>query len=222
MKPGTQPLFFRSSATARFCFSDLQAQQTAAFNEIKAHLKSHTVIVAEVEPTITVGRHGKTDKLATEAWFQTQGVDFHRIERGGFETYHGPGQWVLYPVARLETLVGDSRGVKEFVCRALTATNRVLSHFEVTATIKEGTELGIWVGRKKLVSLGIQVKDGIVLNGLSLNVTRHPKSFIGITPCGLAAEPGFLSELTDKKIDFQAAGELWAREITEEFKLLPC
>ena len=44
---------------------------------------------------------------------------------------------------------------------------------------------GIWVGNKKLGSIGIAIRRGICFHGMSLNVNISMKHFGWMNPCGL-------------------------------------
>jgi lipoate-protein ligase B len=44
---------------------------------------------------------------------------------------------------------------------------------------------GVWVGNKKLGSVGIAIRRGISFHGLALNVNLSMKPFDWINPCGL-------------------------------------
>jgi lipoyl(octanoyl) transferase len=50
----------------------------------------------------TIGkRPNEHNILATEHELRTCGAEVHKTRRGGDVTYHGPGQFVLYPVINL-------------------------------------------------------------------------------------------------------------------------
>src|SRR5690242_283423 len=79
------------------------------------------LLLSEVAPVITVGRRtpagdvsglGSRDSGARVAF----GSEVYPVDRGGLATWHGPGQWVLFAVDRLERWVGDPRGVRKMVC----------------------------------------------------------------------------------------------------------
>lgn len=153
------------------------------------------MLLSELSPVITLGRRApRTDLLLSEEELARQGVEILSTDRGGFATYHGPGQWVLFPVDRLERLTGDSRGVRAVVRALLEIAQATAARFGVQARIEEGARLGVWTARGKLASVGIRIEDGVLLHGLSLNVLRTPQSFRGLRPCGLDAAVDFLAE----------------------------
>ena len=158
------------------------------------------VLLSEVAPVITVGRRTpKSDLLFTESVLKEMGISQFRTERGGFATYHGPGQWVLFVVDSLERLTGDSRGVRKAVDRLLEVARLAAEHAGVKAECRSGTELGLWSSRGKIAALGIQIEQGVLLHGLSMNGYRTPQSFQGLRPCGLDAPVDFLLSATENE-----------------------
>lgn len=152
------------------------------------------LLLSELAPVITVGRRTpETDLLLDSAALKKLGVDRIETDRGGLATYHGPGQWVLFPVERLETLTGDPRGVKRAVELLLSVAQSTAESFGISTEIREGAELGVWSKKGKLAAVGVHVEDGILQHGLSFNVYRTPQSFVGLKPCGLDLAVDYLS-----------------------------
>ena len=56
------------------------------------------------EPVITLGRHTDRGQVVALKKAQDAGVGIHHIDRGGGATYHGPGQLVIYPVFKLNSV----------------------------------------------------------------------------------------------------------------------
>jgi lipoate-protein ligase B len=145
------------------------------------------LILVEHEPVITLGRHGDmANLLIGEGMLKERGVEFHRVERGGDITYHGPGQLVGYPIIDLKargiTVRQLMRGLEE-------ALIRTLADCGISAERQPGLT-GVWRGSEKLASLGVAVKNGISYHGFALNVSTDLSYFELIVPCGI----------TDKRI----------------------
>ncbi len=220
----------RTLPEAPFTFEALEALQVDFKQKLLSGEISQDqvmVILAEVEPTVTLGRHIDLEKLGDLSRFERAGVALHRLDRGGFETYHGPGQWVLYLVGRLDTWTGSTRGVRRFVDGLLNIGVTAAAAVGVPLISEDGCRLGLWSlsldgigsasskkndaldgGRSisvstrdsvKVGSLGISIRQGVVQHGIALNVFRTPSSFYGISPCGLGAAPGFLWDLAGRK-----------------------
>jgi lipoyl(octanoyl) transferase len=57
--------------------------------------------------------------------------------------------------------------------------------YGVTAQNREGLT-GVWVGPRKLASLGVGVRKWVSMHGFAINITREStEAFAHITPCGL-------------------------------------
>src|SRR5690606_25870068 len=68
----------------------------------------HYLILCEHDPVFTLGKSGDEGHLlVNEGFMREKGIGFHRINRGGDITYHGPGQLVAYPILDLEFLFTD-------------------------------------------------------------------------------------------------------------------
>jgi len=160
------------------------------------------LLISEIAPVITVGRRTpETDLLLDEAALAKLGIERLDTDRGGLATYHGPGQWVVYPVDRLDRLTGDRRGVRKAVEGLLRVGKTVAEAQGLQAEIREGAELGVWSRRGKIASVGIHIEGGVLLHGLSLNVYRTAQSFIGLKPCGLEATVDFLNAASNAGSD---------------------
>lgn len=158
-----------------------------------------TLILVEHEPVITVGRQGDlANLLLSEELLAQRGMDFHRVERGGDVTYHGPGQLVGYPIMDLK-----ARGltVRELMRGLEEALIRTSADFGITAGRQSGLT-GVWRGEDKLAALGVAVKNGVSFHGFALNIATDLSYFELIVPCGI----------TDKRV--ASLSGLARREIT--------
>jgi len=132
-----------------------------------------TLVLVEHDHVITLGR--KT----TPENFKPQDIPVFQVERGGDATYHGPGQLVGYPIVRLAT-----PNVQRFV--------RDLEEVLIQATRSYGIESvrveghpGVWVGDRKVASIGVAVTNWVTYHGFALNVNTELSYFSLIKPCGL-------------------------------------
>jgi lipoyl(octanoyl) transferase len=105
------------------------------------------------------------------------------VARGGRATYHGPGQLVGYPIFDLSAHGRDLRRYVEALETALIAT---LAAFDVTGEVREGEEhTGVWVGDRKIASIGVHVASWITTHGFALNVDCDLEPFDLFVGCGL-------------------------------------
>src|SRR5206468_913319 len=94
-------------------------------------------------------------------------------------TYHGPGQLVGYPILKLPHRLE----VKRLVTDLEEVILRTCADFGIDAT-REGPERGVWVGGKKIASIGLAVHRNVTFHGFALNVTTDLREFLKIRPCG--------------------------------------
>ncbi len=216
MSQGTLPVTLRRcTPQSPWDYSALLEYQAQVVTRILAG-GSGELLLSELAPVITLGRSTQPqDVWASSAELEQRGITSLAVSRGGRATYHGPGQWVLFPVERLERLVGDPRGVRKVVEALLEAARDTARAFDVSAEIREGAEAGVWTQLGKLASVGIRVENGIAQHGLALNVYRTPHSFYGLHPCGLQAKADFLfSDEGIGRLRFEEVGS----KLTERFR----
>lgn len=126
-------------------------------------------------PVFTLGQAGRPEHVLDPG-----DIPVIRSDRGGQVTYHGPGQIVAY-------LLFDLRragiGVKTLVQRLEQAVIDLLSDYAIRAELMEGAP-GVYVGGRKIASLGLRVRRGCSFHGLSLNCDLELEPFRRINPCG--------------------------------------
>lgn len=164
-----------------------------------------TLILLEHFPVITIGRGAdKRNLLVSEDELARRGIKIYQVERGGDITYHGPGQLVGYPVFRLrEGFVG----VRRFVEKIEEVLIQALGEFGIEAGAKERM-VGVWVGEKKIASIGIAVKNRVTMHGFALNVGSDLNGFQLINPCGLSSQ-----EMTAMQLVLKDGGEVQMKEV---------
>ncbi|HET9504850.1 MAG TPA: lipoyl(octanoyl) transferase LipB [Hymenobacter sp.] len=160
-------------------------------------------------PTYTLGKSGKPEHLLLdEAALAAHGATFHRINRGGDITFHGPGQLVAYPLLDLENFRPDIH----WYLRALEeAVIQTLAGYGLRAGRIAGLT-GVWLGweedaanPRKICAMGVRCSRWVTLHGLALNVNTDLSYFGYIVPCGIAdkavtsmqAELGYAVDLNE-------------------------
>ncbi len=132
------------------------------------------LLLLEHPPVYTVGRRGTPEGL------EELGLPVYEVERGGDVTYHGPGQLVGYPILALP---GGKLDVKRYVTYLEEVLIGTAADFGVTG--HRGAHAGVWVGPRKLASIGIAVKHYVTYHGFALNVNTDLTAFRKIKPCGI-------------------------------------
>jgi lipoate-protein ligase B len=151
-----------------------------------------TLILVEHPPVVTLGRAKRHDNLRlTPAELQARGIAFYEVSRGGDATYHAPGQLVGYPIVDLRL---HGRDVLLFCRSTEAALIGALADHGITAQAVPG-KAGVWVGERKIASLGISVRRWVTFHGFALNVNTDLSGFAVINPCG--EEPGVMTSMAE-------------------------
>jgi lipoate-protein ligase B len=111
------------------------------------------------------------------------GIPIFEIERGGDVTYHGPGQLVGYPILALDD---DERDLHAYLRNLEEALLGVCADVGLEGRRNPGWT-GVWIGERKVASLGIAVRKWVTMHGFALNVATDLSRFAAINPCGLDA-----------------------------------
>jgi lipoate-protein ligase B len=133
-----------------------------------------TLIIVEHPHVFTVGK-----AVPGETPNQIDGVPVFRIERGGQWTYHGLGQLVGYPILDLDE---RQRDIHAFLRAMEEALILAIGGFGIVGG--RGEQTGVWVGKKKIASIGAAIRNWISFHGFALNVNTDLNYFHKISPCG--------------------------------------
>lgn len=145
-----------------------------------------TILLLQHPPVITLGRRGRREHLlASPGQLEAAGVELHLSARGGDVTFHGPGQWVLYPILKLSAREMGTHGylhaLEEIALQTAAA-------FGIPAFRREG-KAGAWCEQGKFSAIGFKFTRWVSWHGLSLNVRPDLHGFDLIHGCGLVGEP---------------------------------
>jgi lipoyl(octanoyl) transferase len=190
-------------------YAEAREFQKALVDQRAADEIPDTILFLEHEPVITRGRGlqftGEIRARHMPMPIQLPpGVAFAESERGGDLTYHGPGQLVVYPIVKL-----DGKGwaphhdVTGFLRRFEQIFIDELASMGLTADARSGAA-GVWVGDKKVASIGIAVRKWVTYHGIAINVVNDLSPFHIFSPCGFASE--VMTRLSDLVPDFEKDG----------------
>ena len=155
------------------------AAQDDAHRRRRAGECRDTLILLEHEPVYTIGRTGDQSSLRAPELLPHP---VHVIGRGGKATYHGPGQLTGYLIADLTPY---GRDLHRWLRLLEDSLIDACADFGVNAGTREGMT-GVWVGDRKLASIGVGVRQWVSLHGFGINLTKEAlRGFQSITPCGL-------------------------------------
>lgn len=141
------------------------------------------LLLLEHDPVFSLGRNATAaDVLWSPAELAEHGVEVEPSDRGGQVTYHGPGQLVGYPILDLNP---DRRDIRRYVRDLQEVLVRTLADFAVAAAGGEGERIGVWVGPRKIASIGVHLSRWRTTHGFALNVAPELALFGGIVACGM-------------------------------------
>ena len=86
-------------------------------------------------------------------------------------------QLVGYPIMRVGDVVAFLRTMESAIITALADEG-------VEAEVREGLT-GVWVGDRKIGSIGLHVSRGVTMHGFAVNVDGDLQPFEWIVPCGI-------------------------------------
>ncbi len=174
------------------------------------------LLTLEHDPIYTIGRTRDRSSLRDAASLPHSVVE---INRGGQATFHGPGQLVGYPILDLQNRGRDLHRYLRAIEAVLIET---LRDFDIDAQRREGLT-GVWVGGKKIASIGVGVRHWITMHGFALNVCGDLAPFAHITPCGIAGvEITSIERETRAGVTVKAVAEKAGAIFTARFDALLC
>jgi lipoyl(octanoyl) transferase len=193
----------------------LQREKTAAR---KAGVIPDTLLLLEHPHVITLGRNARRENLlASPERLAALGIELFETDRGGDVTYHGPGQWVGYPIL---DLARHRRDVSWYMRSLEEVLIRVAGDFGVRAGRLEG-EPGVWVGNSKLAAMGVHLSRWVTSHGFALNVNTDLDYFRWIVPCGLATKGvTSLAALRGEPLEMGEVAERLSRHFGSVFGLV--
>ena len=148
-----------------------------AFNDTRNEATEDELWVVEHPPVFTQGLAGKPEHLLIR-----DDIPVVQIDRGGQITYHGPGQLVVYTLLDFKRRKTSVRHIVSALENSIIAT---LAEYGIAAAA-DPARPGVYVGAKKIASLGLRIKNGAVYHGLALNIDMDLSPFTHINPCGYA------------------------------------
>ena len=111
-----------------------------------------------------------------------------QIERGGGLTFHHPGQFIFYPILKLNP---KSLSLSLMIDQIFDFSIEILNSWGVNNLDHENKLLGIWQGNKKIASMGIAIEKLTTFHGMALNLLENKNMKLALAPlnpCGLSAE----------------------------------
>ncbi len=152
-------------------------REMQSFTDVRDAGTQDEIWLLEHDPVFTLGLAGKREHVLAPG-----DIPVVHIDRGGQVTYHGPGQLVVYPMLDLRR---RKLGPRALVDALEQATVDTLAEWNIDAHARPDAP-GVYVGEKKIASIGLRVRRGASYHGLAFNVDMDLEPFTRINPCGYA------------------------------------
>ena len=159
----------------------LQMQQLLRAKRQKNEIPN-TVLIVEHPAVITLGARQSSNKLLIKREdLKQKHIDVADVRRGGGTTAHNPGQLIFYPILNLQKA---NLGINEYIRELEAIGAGLLKQLDVHSTRRKGAP-GLWVGERKIASIGVRVSRYITYHGMAINIQNDLSIFDYIVPCGL-------------------------------------
>jgi len=202
--------------------------QETLFNKIltekrqdKTDIINH-LIFCQHPHVYTLGKSGSEDNmLINYIQLQAKNASFHKINRGGDITYHGPGQLVGYPILNLTAF---NLGIKDYIYSLEEAFILALQHYNLQAERLEGA-IGVWLDVndpkkvRKICAIGVRTSHWVSMHGFAFNINTDLDYFKHINPCGFTDKAvTSLEKELGKKLNFNEVAEIVKLNLQKVFK----
>lgn len=184
--------------------------QELALREALEQPHQLTLLGFEFDAVITLGKRGKPE----EDLIESSQIEVIEVDRGGQATLHSPGQLVIYPVCNIKFL---DQTLKEWVSFLLHTTSKTIIYFQLPNFNQLRAEsTGLYLGEKKVVSIGLRVVRGVSTHGLAINLRNDISLFNSIRPCGSVENNMGSLKFNGELEDFF---KIWAQFFEEGLKI---
>lgn len=195
------------------------------------------LLLLEHPSTYTIGIDGHREHLlVNQEELARLNIAYHRVDRGGSVTYHGPGQLVCYPIMSLKERHLDYhrylKMLESVIIRTLAALN--------VRAFRERGQLGAWVcagdtysqdfkrfhsdrNTAQIAAIGVKLnQNNITSHGFSININPDLGYFDLIVPCGLhGCRVTSLAEVLNKPVEIGGVLEPVIQSFRQVFEMEP-
>ncbi len=194
----------------RVAYREALALQQALFDHgVEQHL-----LLQEHPHVFTYGPRSDLSDIFVEP--ASVGAELVGVKRGGFVTYHGPGQLVGYPIVN----VSEKLGAAAYVHSVEQLLIDTLGEVGVRGAGRLEGEPGVWLDAgtrpRKIAAIGVRLAGGRTMHGFALNVTTdltYMRDYM--VPCGIRDKP--VTSIAEEGVDVTMAEvvDVVARRATE-------
>lgn len=157
-------------------------QQMQEFTQQRSAETVDEIWVLEHPSVFTLGQAGKPEHLLNPG-----AIPIVKVDRGGQVTWHGPGQLIVYLLLDVRRLGFNVRDLINLIEQSLIG---YLASLGIEAQARPDAP-GVYLTQApyagaKIAALGLKIRKGCSLHGLSFNLTCSLDAFQLINPCGYA------------------------------------
>lgn len=183
------------------------------------------LLFCEHNPVYTLGKSGDVQNLVySESQLSGKGIEYHKTNRGGDITYHGPGQITGYPIFDLDQYYND---VHRYVRELEQVVIRTIAEFGLKGNRLDGFT-GVWLlpdvaspKYRKICAIGVHMSRWVSMHGFALNVQTDLSMFEGIIPCGIVDENKTVTSMSkelNKKVELPEVKEVLKTKFAEVYE----
>lgn len=201
-------------------FAATIAQKIALRNGETEEPTKNYVLFCEHPHVYTLGKSGDENHLLLDNQnLKSVGATFHKINRGGDITYHGPGQLVVYPIFDLDHFFSDIHKYLRYLEEAVIQT---LAHYDIKGERFDGLT-GVWIEpntprERKICALGVKCSRWVTMHGIGFNINSDLSYFNNIIPCGIQNKSvTSMQEELGFKLDFKEVSEVLKNQLAKQF-----
>ena len=202
-------------------FAATIAQKIALRNGETEEPTKNYVLFCEHPHVYTLGKSGdENNLLLDDQHLKSVGATFHKINRGGDITYHGPGQLVVYPIFDLDHFFSDIHKYLRYLEEAVIQT---LAHYGIKGERFEGLT-GVWIEpntprERKICAMGVKCSRWVTMHGIGFNINSDLSYFNNIIPCGIENKSvTSMQEELGYKLDFQEVSNVLKNQLANQFE----
>lgn len=190
-------------------------------NNSQNPIPNHLILV-EHPHVYTLGKSGNAENLLLDQnGLTAKRSSFHKINRGGDITYHGPGQIVGYPILDLDNFFTDIHLYLRTLEQAVIDT---LAEYNIQSGRFPGFT-GVWLDAdnkkaRKICALGVRCSRWVTMHGFAFNVNTDLDYFNNIVPCGIddKAVTSMKKEL-EREVNIKQVKEVLINNIVRLFEM---
>jgi lipoyl(octanoyl) transferase len=162
-------------------------RQKILLSEILDGARNETIWFLEHESVFTAGKSALDSDFLGHTGI-SKDIPIIKTNRGGKFTYHGPGQLIVYIFLNLKNVfypfAPDLQKFIQMIEIWILNSLRMLGVRNLS--LKPEVNHGIWIDKKKISAIGINVQKWVSSHGICVNIDPDMKFFEKIIPCGIS------------------------------------